>query len=43
MTYLIVEDRGDRVLMAPEHWPFRILPEECVSKAMIERCKSGVR
>jgi len=36
MSYLVVEDRGDRILIAPEHWPYPILPKECVSKAMIE-------
>lgn len=37
MSYIVVEDRGDRVLIAPEHWPYPILPKECVSKAMIEQ------
>jgi hypothetical protein len=43
MLYLVVEDRGDRVLIAPEHWPFPILPEECVSKVMIEPRTNGVK
>jgi len=37
IVHLVVEDRGDRVLIAPEHWPYPILPKECVSKAMIEQ------
>jgi hypothetical protein len=37
--YKLIEDRGDRVLIAPIVWTLGIVPTELVSKELIEEVR----
>lgn len=35
-VHVVIEDRGDRVLISPEKWPYKIVPQECVEASTLE-------
>lgn len=36
-TYRVVEDNGDRLIISPTEWPYRIVPQECVPYYMVTK------